>query len=1759
MLQYEVESENDPYKLDGKTFGIAYHDDNVTSAALTAEGMTVSSKERLAGLDMLMRPDVLDNEGILLVAENSDITEWTFESIGENRYYITTTVDGAQKYLTINNGNVTLQDEPDETASVITATPGTGSNKGKWHFTVNGYSLNYASGSFNGAKNSDATTWMNLVERSTLNDGDFTLYTAQKVSVSDTDNVYNGQQVVIYTRVWNDTTKRYEFYAVDYDGSLIRCYDTGDNIEWIGSNVNSALWSFTEGKNSDGTPSYYYWLENSTYDNDFIVPQGTNGKVIYHSNQPDGTSDFKASVNLNGRRYGENFTTIICWDDNKYSFSGLKVENGRVVPCALDEAEDFYFAVVNPIDTEDKLSTVSTIDNEVYGITMKMIDFNNAKTGTADSPRDSVQHAFFGSHINNYEPGLLSTNLTNGYPTTTSVTGNEGHPLSELFTGMTGANHLFIESIHNESGYFEYDSTQNFAHLNSDGNFTVYDQLGAMGDYPGMGNGTGKHGQFMPYNDLTPGKYIAGFTNMTDVLANELSDLDPRKGEKLYNIGTRREVDYHFGMEMSAKFTQTPSGLDAWGHDIIFEFSGDDDFWLYVDGELVLDLGGVRSAMTGSINFRTGEVINAGNKTTLYDVFKSNYEARGLSTEVIRDKLGEIFTLNADGQYVFKDYTDHQMKMFYMERGAGASNLHMRFNLAAVKPGSFILSKQLSGAELENNNLIEFPYQIWYTRKADGGTIWHQLGEAEGDTARVHYEGNSTAVKYAERFTPAGGEKVYDHVFFLKPGQYAEVELPEDALYYYVVECGINPDVYDQVSVNKTILSRDLSSSEDYRILPGYLPTNDTVGGTARRDYKTSADKSENRSRVEFDNRVSEGAMRTLSITKKLYDENGLLLPYPADDTKFSFRLYLGDENTTDKNIPMANLYPYYVRDIDGNYCRWDVQTQAFVAIEVEGWTITEYSELSSYLKTLSAEEKDAIVFKTSMNGSISKIPADHTVEVRQLVIGSRWKVDEPEAEVPRGYTLRMGDGYTRVDVDPVEEHGTTPISGRMYVNEDPEIEVRNQRGWGLTVQKIWTDKDFMESHDDIFFAVYRQGELLKDRVYRLSTGESEIYYYFDDLKDENDSTVTYTFNDFVVKEVMVSARDGGTIEIAANGQVTNVDDVDIEPIQEGGILKVGGKPTGGSHQDDIEYTVSYDPGRISGKNNNVRIDTVTNSRPGIKLYKTLWNWEDPLADAVFTLKDTAGEDVAAESYTSRVSDGLITIAYLNPGTYTLTEIMTPKGYVALPKPLMIKVENVEGTIQVTEATGPEGYYQFRQAQEAQEATETSPAREAEMASITIRNRPVELHVIKVDAENQSEKIEGVHFALYYQVTDTDGNKIRDHRPIQGYEDLVTNENGIPVFADGSEAVTIENLNWDRTYYLSEKEAIGDYDRLTTDLCFTIGKDGVVTINNSEYASWLNSTSNPETGLTSYTINVLNGKMKNIRLVKTDNSTPPVRLAGAEFDLYTKENYESDPKGDPINSQKLVSSDDEETKGEVMIGLLPSGDYVLEETKAPDGYKPLEEPIYFTVSQNEVTATFGDELIEVTEIGSGADTVYVIPVKNEIAVKWVRFKKTDMADNALGGAVFTFATGEKTADETPVIYTLTSKAPETMQDGKDIGGIMATDAGEDIFELTVVEGEDTPYILTETNAPAGYNMLAGVVKVFVTERGVSARLGDITQYNVSGKGTEEDPYVVTITNSSGYELPQTGGRGTALFTAIGAILSGTAGAILTLKRRREPA
>ncbi len=112
-----------------------------------------------------------------------------------------------------------------------------------------------------------------MAELTDLTQEDFVTYQAHKVSVSDTQQLTDGACVVIYTRIWNDSQKKYDYYAIDHDGTLHYVYDEDDFIFWLGSSINTLAWDFTEyyyeGTN---TPNYYYELQN-VYSGKYIAPQ----------------------------------------------------------------------------------------------------------------------------------------------------------------------------------------------------------------------------------------------------------------------------------------------------------------------------------------------------------------------------------------------------------------------------------------------------------------------------------------------------------------------------------------------------------------------------------------------------------------------------------------------------------------------------------------------------------------------------------------------------------------------------------------------------------------------------------------------------------------------------------------------------------------------------------------------------------------------------------------------------------------------------------------------------------------------------------------------------------------------------------------------------------------------------------------------------------------------------------------------------------------------------------------------------------------------------------------------------------------------------------------------------------------------------------------------------------------------------------------------------------------------------------------------
>lgn len=1477
----------DTYELDGKTYGLMYWIEGIMGKGLMSDANETAGHLDALALTVMSKAN---NGSKLYVPDNSDLSFWTFHFIDTDNYYLTTVVDGSTKYLRLASDGVTLVSTPDNNCK-IRVFPGTGGNAGKIYLRSGNYTLAYSGDIDEGFKigGKAGNEWLNLVEESELDNSYFMTYSARKVSVSD-ENITNGSRIIVYTRVWNDTTKKYEFYAIDQDGSLVRCYESGDSIEWVGGRLNSMLWNFVEyyweGTND---PNYYYDLFNQ-YSYTFIAPQKSNDQIL---------SDSAIGINLNGRRNGMYYTPIVAWDEAYYAYAGLKVdmENKKVVSCPLSEAEDFYFAIVQDIPADDELTTVPTVDHTQYGITMKMVNFGtDIYPGNNDPNVRAAMTSFLGSNDTfqqwSTEAGLLNTAVgADGYPVTKA-----GNSLSEWFANAQEVNHLFIQSTYSGTGYFEFDSVQNFAHLDPNKNeFVVYKQLGSDSNT----GATHQHGLFWPYNDIVAGVFSVNKNNLT-INSQSLPETDPRKYESLYQIqkaNTNFAPDYYFGMEVTASFTQTPNGLDDWGHDIIYEFTGDDDFWLFVDGELILDLGGIHSAIPGSVNYSTGKVNVNGTQTTLKELFKNNYKKRysEATDEEVEAYLDEIF----DGE-IFKPYTNHTMKIYYLERGAGSSNLHMRFNLASIKPGTAQLTKRLSGVEITETILAEFPYQIIYRKKSKDGVSdpIYLTNSVPHDSIRdkdyVFYKDSTVACTYETSRTIAG--KTYNDVFILKPDETVDINFPTETfpegteLYdYKIIECGVNKEVYSKVKANNEVLTGSPVSDDQERPVEG------------RADFGIDYASTDARARVVYDNEVNPGAITNLTIKKRLFDVTGTIeITEEDDDTTFDFRLYLATESGNVDDSP-ANMHTYHVKDPNGNYCAWNVQQQRLISL----------GEGKDDFEALTDTEKDAATFHTSMNGSISKIPVGYTIEIRDLLVGTKFKVVERPTEIPDGYSF-LKYVYNSTEYT----NAVAGITDTIKSQFEPCVEVHNIKGFGLRVNKTWTDADFMSGRDPVYFGIFYQDgnewKVVPDSLRQMAYGTTTVYWYYDRLPVEG----LADFSKYVIYEVKLTDP-----AVDSEGKVTSYSALEL--LNDGVSIELNGTQIGDSSSSKFDYTVVYERGELSS-NNNVRVDEVTNSRPGIIIKKTIWDGTAALQGAVFTMKDEDNNLIG--TYTSD-EDGLIVEAFLREDVeYYLTETSAPKGWQGLLSDMTIKLNGEKIVIGGVDVD----YYKV--------STDATTGTKI----ITVKNRTYEFKVVKMD-KGTNQPLEGVKFALYREII-VDNVHAWDPNPYPGYESLTSDENGI----------VISNTLPAGKYQLRETKARSGYQVLSGNITFTISSTGIVEIDSASAKEAELMTDTLDDGSVLYQITVVNAKEFKVSIWKTNEGYERI-TSGASFELYKVEDYDNTTSTIKDGAIPLVSGTTGEN-GILALGTLTVGEYRLIETAAPAGYNMAESAIRISVTNNGVAA-----------------------------------------------------------------------------------------------------------------------------------------------------------------------------------------------------------
>lgn len=323
---------------------------------------------------------------------------------------------------------------------------------------------------------------------------------------------------------------------------------------------------------------------------------------------------------------------------------------------------------------------------------------------------------------------FVENQLVNGYPaikkgtyTSQSESANyTDESLAYLFNNDSQNGKAVYNNVQGlfqlEDGYYVYDSygsKGNYAVYNPTTNsFNVYDKAGV---YKSDASKETNLGQFFPFDSAE---------KVFDEQGNKLS---PKK-----IVDGNTSLNHHFGMSMTTEFVQ-PKGGQTTDGDMVFEFSGDDDVWVYIDGVLVGDLGGIHEKATLKINFATGAV-HVGH------VDNANDEEQTIEDTTILNmfEAAKADTSNFSGS-TFRESSKHTLSFFYLERGAGASNMKLKFNLTTL-PSSEVEKVNQNGEAVQGAKFAL--YQSGANWKTQGDPIAQGTTDVKGQLVLLESDGS---------------------------------------------------------------------------------------------------------------------------------------------------------------------------------------------------------------------------------------------------------------------------------------------------------------------------------------------------------------------------------------------------------------------------------------------------------------------------------------------------------------------------------------------------------------------------------------------------------------------------------------------------------------------------------------------------------------------------------------------------------------------------------------------------------------------------------------------------------------------------------------------------------------------------------------------------------------------------------------------------------------------------------------------------------
>lgn len=525
-------------------------------------------------------------------------------------------------------------------------------------------------------------------------------------------------------------------------------YNSSGN-RWSFSNWWNNRWNHDDDNTSDSNKSDSSETKLKLVEDQSTVAEGTELRAsTYEVENTDAASNASTIKYFPVTMYNYDTKKINTATHNAEAAKAS--ENGQ---SSISSWDGMYFSGGNP---------VNGASNSKYD-TSEYLGDNTGKAGNKNySTKTYAKWNYWGANVKNadYTGNYICSGLVEeSLDTSNNIVFTNTEP--GLFRSDDTTNNYGKKIYTNVGLPFQYDETTNYYTFNSNkmsAHFTDENPAGSN-------------------TNLT---YSTSPQTITDLSAQGKSD----KASWLpFDEGSSAKMDtatYHFGMQAVIPFSMTANGkmnaADEKSADIKFDFSGDDDVWVFVDGKLVLDIGGIHNEMAGTMNFATNEwkVLKSTdniNKDTVGDMNGQKMTGKLFNTG------SETGVLGTDRE-TFAATTSHTLTVFYLERGAGASNCKIRFNLPmedSVSVKKLVSDKDSKGAAISTDtqeaiNNHEFAFKLFKNDAPVANTNYIILDESNQpiDTATTAKDGT----------------------FKLKNKQTAKFvgQIPDDGNTYYVQE-----------------------------------------------------------------------------------------------------------------------------------------------------------------------------------------------------------------------------------------------------------------------------------------------------------------------------------------------------------------------------------------------------------------------------------------------------------------------------------------------------------------------------------------------------------------------------------------------------------------------------------------------------------------------------------------------------------------------------------------------------------------------------------------------------------------------------------------------------------------------------------------------------------------------------------------------------------------------------------------------------------